>query len=70
MIGAPGGTLDFAGQYAIVTPNGSLRAFDRFAITVPPGRRLPRADGRPRQRDGPLADRIAASITGRRRPTT
>ena len=36
MIGAPGGTLDFTGQYAIVSPtSGTLRALDRFAIAVP-----------------------------------
>ncbi len=66
MIGAPGGTLDFTGQYAIVTPNGSLRAFDRFALAVPvadggyPALMAAHAQAMDR-----LADRIAASITGR-----
>ena len=66
MIGAPGGTLDFTGQYAIVTPNGSLRAFDRFALVVPvadggyPALMAAHAQAMDR-----LADRIAASITGR-----
>ena len=67
MIGAPGGSLDFSGQYAIVSPtSGTLRAFDRFAIS------LPVADGgypalmaaHARAMDA-LADRITASITGR-----
>ena len=67
MIGAPGGTLDFAGQYAIVSPtSGTLRALDRFALTIPV------ADGgypallaaHARAMDA-LADRITASITGR-----
>lgn len=67
MIGAPGGTLDFTGQYAIVSPtSGALRAFDRFALAVPV------ADGgypalmaaHARAMDL-LADRIAASIAGR-----
>ncbi len=67
MIGAPGGTLDFTGQYALVSPtSGTLRAFDRFALAVPV------ADGgypalmaaHARAIDL-LADRIAASIAGR-----
>ena len=67
MIGAPGGSLDFSGQYAIVSPtSGTLRAFDRFSIS------LPVADGgypalmaaHARAMDA-LADRITASITGR-----
>ena len=67
MIGAPGGTLDFAGQYAIVSPtSGALRALDRFALSVPV------ADGgypalmaaHSRAIDL-LAERIAASIAGR-----
>lgn len=66
MIGAPGGALDFAGQYAIVTANGTMRAFDRFAIAVPvadggyPALLAAHAAAMDR-----LADRIAASITGR-----
>ena len=67
MIGAPGGTLDFTGQYAIVSPtSGTLRALDRFTIAVPV------ADGgypalmaaHARAMDL-LADRIASSIAGR-----
>ena len=72
MIGAPGGSLDFAGQYAIVAPSsGRIVAFDRFAITVPP-----QGDGYPglladhARAIEALADRIAASITGRRRPSS
>ncbi|MFO1210114.1 MAG: PqiC family protein [Amaricoccus sp.] len=72
MIGAPGGSLDFAGQYAIVAPSsGRIVAFDRFAITVPP-----QGDGYPglladhARAIESLADRIAASITGRRRPSS
>lgn len=66
MIGAPGGTLDFAGQYAIVTANGTMRAFDRFALAVPvaeggyPALMAAHATAMDR-----LADRIAASIGGR-----
>ena len=68
MIGAPGGTLDFTGQYAIVSPSsGTLRALDRFVIAVPV------ADGgypalmaaHARAMDL-LADRITAGIAGRR----
>lgn len=67
MVGAEGGTLDFTGQYAIVSPaSGALRALDRFAISIPV------ADGgypalmaaHARAMDA-LADRIAASVTGR-----
>jgi uncharacterized lipoprotein YmbA len=68
MIGAPGGGLAFAGQYALVAPtSGAVTAFDRFAITVPP-----QGDGYPglltahARAIDLLADRIAASITGRR----
>jgi uncharacterized lipoprotein YmbA len=67
MIGAPAGPLDFAGQYIIAAPeSGRITASNRFAITIPP------------QGDGydallaahalaidALADRIAASVTGR-----
>ncbi len=71
LIGAQGGSLDFAGQYVIVVPDsGRIAAFDRFAITVPPqGEGYPgllAADARAIEL---LADRIAASITGRR-PTS
>jgi uncharacterized lipoprotein YmbA len=68
MIGAEGGALSVAGQYAIVSPaSGNLNALDRFALTVPvqgpgyPGLLAAHA----RAMDA-LADRIAASITGRR----
>lgn len=66
MIGAPGGSLDFTGQYAIVSSSGAMRAFDRFAIAVPvadggyPALLAAHATAMDR-----LADRIAASITGR-----
>lgn len=66
MIGTPGGTLDFTGQYAIVSSSGSMRAFDRFAIAVPvadggyPALMAAHAQAMDR-----LADRIAASVSGR-----
>jgi uncharacterized lipoprotein YmbA len=67
LIGSPGGGLDFAGQYALVSASGTVTAFDRFAIAIPP-----QGDGfaallsaHARAIDA-LADRIAASIAGRR----
>ena len=68
MIGAAGGGLDFAGQYAIVAPSsGRLVAFDRFALAVPPqGEGYPGLMAAHARAMEPLADRIAASITGRR----
>lgn len=67
MIGAPGGTLDFTGQYAIVSPaSGAMRAFDRFAITVPVADGgYPALMAAHAQAMDLLADRIAAGITGR-----
>ena len=67
MIGAPAKPLEFAGQYIVTAPgSGRITASNRFAIGVPP------------QGDGyaallaahalaidALADRIAASVTGR-----
>jgi uncharacterized lipoprotein YmbA len=68
MIGAPGGGLDFAGQYAIVAPSsGRIVAFDRFAITVPSqGEGYPGLLADHARAIETLADRIAASIAGRR----
>jgi uncharacterized lipoprotein YmbA len=68
LIGASGGSLDFAGQYAIVSPtSGTIAAFDRFAITVPPeGEGYPGLLAAHARALDALADRIAASITGRR----
>jgi uncharacterized lipoprotein YmbA len=67
MIGAPGGTLDFTGQYAIVSPtSGALRALDRFAITVPVADGgYPALMAAHAQAIDRLADRVAASIGGR-----
>ncbi len=67
MIGAPGGTLVLTGQYAIVSPtSGSLRALDRFAISVPvPDGGYPALLAAHGRAMDTLADRIAASITGR-----
>jgi uncharacterized lipoprotein YmbA len=67
MVGAPGGGLDFAGQYAIVEPSsGRLVALDRFALTVPPQGEgyfgLLAAHARAIEA---LADRIAARLGGR-----
>ena len=68
MIGAPGGGLDFAGQYAVVAPeSGRVTAFQRFAISVPPqGAGYPGLLADHARAIEALADRIAASITGRR----
>ena len=68
MIGARDGGLDFAGQYAIVAAgDGRLTAFDRFAITVPPqGEGYPGLLAAHARAIDLLADRIAATITGRR----
>jgi uncharacterized lipoprotein YmbA len=67
MIGARDGSLDFAGQYAIVAArDGRLTAFDRFAITVPPqGEGYPGLLAAHARAIDRLADRIAATITGR-----
>ncbi|MFO1142930.1 MAG: PqiC family protein [Amaricoccus sp.] len=72
MIGAPGGSLDFAGQYAVVAPaSGRIVAFDRFAIIVPPqGAGYPGLLADHARAIDLLADRIAATIAGRRRPTS
>ena len=68
MIGAPGGGLDFAGQYSIVAPDsGRITAFQRFSISVPPqGEGYPGLLADHARAIESLADRIAASITGRR----
>ena len=67
MIGAPGGSLDFAGQYAIVSPTAAASSPSTASRSPCP----PQGDGYPglmaahaRAIDA-LADRIAASITGR-----
>lgn len=67
MIGAPGGTLDFAGQYSIVSPSsGTLRALDRFALAVPVADAgYPALMAAHARAMDLLADRIAASIAGR-----
>jgi uncharacterized lipoprotein YmbA len=67
MIGAPGGGLEFAGQFVVVAPeSGRLLAAERFALSVPPqGEGYPgllAAHGRAVEQ---LADRIAARIAGR-----
>ena len=68
MIGAPGGGLDFAGQYVIVAPSsGRIVAFDRFAISVPSqGEGYPGLLADHARAVEALADRIARSISGRR----
>jgi uncharacterized protein len=68
MIGAPGTGLEFAGQYAVVAPqSGSLVALRRFAFTVPPqGGGYPGLMAAHSRAMEALADRIAASISGRR----
>jgi uncharacterized lipoprotein YmbA len=71
MVGATGGGLDFAGQYAIVEPSsGRLVALDRFALTVPPqGEGYPGLLAAHARAIEALADRIAARLAGRG-PTT
>lgn len=66
MIGAPGGGLDFAGQFAVVAPSsGRIVAFQRFAIAVPPqGEGYPGLMAAHARAIEALADRIAASIGG------
>lgn len=67
LIGAPGGGLDFEGQYALVSANGTVTAFDRFAIAVPAlGEGYPDLLAAHARAIDALADRIAASISGRR----
>ena len=68
MIGSESGGLDFAGQYAIVEPSsGRLVALDRFALAVPPqGEGYPGLLADHGRAIELLADRIAATISGRR----
>ena len=67
MIGALDGSLDFAGQYVVVSPtSGRIVALDRFALAVPPqGEGYPGLMAAHARALDLLADRIAASITGR-----
>ena len=71
MIGALDGSLDFAGQYFIVAPtSGRIVTLERFALTVPPqGEGYPGLMAAHARALDLLADRVAASITGRR-PTS
>src|SRR5690606_7963087 len=69
MIGAPGGGLDFAGQFVVVSPDsGHVTATERFRITVPAAGEgnaaLMTAHARAVEE---LADQIVARITGRAR---
>jgi len=67
MIGSAEGGLDFAGQYAIVSSaSGRLTVLDRFAIAVPPqGEGYPGLLAAHARALDLLADRIAATISGR-----
>jgi uncharacterized lipoprotein YmbA len=67
MIGAPGGTLEFGGQFTVVAPeSGRLLAAERFAIAVPPqGEGYPGLLAAHARAVEQLADRIAARIAGR-----
>ena len=67
LIGAENGGLDFAGQYVLVSPaSGRITGFDRFAIAVPPqGEGYPGLLAAHARAIDLLADRIAATITGR-----
>lgn len=67
MIGAPGGVVEFAGQYIVVAPeSGRVVATERFALSAPvegtDNAALAAAHARAVES---LADRIAARITGR-----
>jgi uncharacterized protein len=66
MIGALDGSLDFAGQYALVAPgSGRVLALERFHLTVPPqGQGYPGLLAAHARALDLLADRIAASMTG------
>lgn len=68
LIGAPGGGLEFAGQYVLVSSgSGRITAADRFAIGVPPqGEGYPGLLAAHARAIDALADRIAGSVTGRR----
>ena len=67
LIGSENGGLDFAGQYVLVSPaSGRITGFDRFAIAVPPqGAGYPGLLAAHARAIDLLADRIAATITGR-----
>lgn len=67
MIGAPGGGLDFAGQFIVVAPgSGRMVASDRFAIAVPPqGEGYPGLLAAHARAIELLADRIVARLSGR-----
>ena len=67
IVGAPDGSLDFAGQYTIVaSSSGSITSANRFALTIPPqGEGYPGLLTAHARAIEALADRIAASITGR-----
>jgi uncharacterized lipoprotein YmbA len=68
MIGALDGSLSFAGQYFLVAPaSGRIFALERFEIAVPPqGEGYPALMAAHARAIESLADRIAASIGGRR----
>jgi uncharacterized lipoprotein YmbA len=67
LIGSAEGGLDFAGQYVIVSSaSGRVTGFNRFAIAVPPqGEGYPGLLAAHARAIDQLADRIAATITGR-----
>jgi uncharacterized protein len=72
LVGAPGGAVEFVGQYVIIAPDsGRIFAADRFAIVAPVegegNAALIAAHGRAVEQ---LADRIAARIVGRRAGTS
>jgi uncharacterized lipoprotein YmbA len=71
MVGALDGGLEFTGQYFIVAPvSGRIVTLERFALTVPPqGEGYPGLMAAHARALDLLADRVAASITGRR-PTS
>jgi uncharacterized protein len=66
MIGALDGSLDFAGQYFVVSPtSGRILTLERFTITVPPqGEGYPGLMAAHARALDTLADRIAASVGG------
>ena len=68
IVGAPGGVVQFTGQYVLVAPgDGTIFASDRFAISVPvEGEDYPALLAAHAVAIERLADQVAARITGRR----
>jgi uncharacterized protein len=72
LVGAPVATLEFAGQYFIISPeSGSLTAAERFSYRLPvPGEGIPALAAAHAAAIDRLADDIAARIAGSPRPAS